>query len=106
MPVGKAVHRDSRSVRRGNVSLRDAHLQFGEGDQLARERASRHTGGAPLPHLAPAGPRPPPRAGLASHTWPGPERPGKLRLIALTVTCPASVEEPGPQLAQAPQPGI
>ena len=25
-------------------------------------------------------------AGLASHTWPGPERPGKLRLIALTVT--------------------
>ena len=25
-------------------------------------------------------------AGLASHTCPGPERPGKLRLIALTVT--------------------
>ncbi len=39
---------------------------------------------------------------LASQTWPGPERPGKLRLIALTVTCDASVEDSGPQLAQAP----
>jgi hypothetical protein len=44
-------------------------------------------------------------AGLASQTWPGPERPGKLRLIALTVTCPASVDEPGPQFAQAPHDG-
>ena len=43
--------------------------------------------------------------GLASHTWPGPERPGKLRLIALTVTCKGLVEDPGPQLAQAPQEG-
>jgi hypothetical protein len=24
--------------------------------------------------------------GLANQTWPGPERPGKLRLMALTVT--------------------
>ena len=34
--------------------------------------------------------------GLASQTLPGPLRPGKLRLIALTVTCDASVDEPGP----------
>ena len=43
--------------------------------------------------------------GLASQTLPGPERPGKLRLIALTVTCSGASEEPGPQLAQAPQEG-
>jgi hypothetical protein len=43
--------------------------------------------------------------GLASQTCPGPERPGKLRLMALTVTCAVSVDEPGPQLAQAPQEG-
>ena len=43
--------------------------------------------------------------GLASQTCPGPERPGKLRLMALTVTCAASVDDPGPQLAQAPQAG-
>ena len=43
--------------------------------------------------------------GLASQTCPGPERPGKLRLMALTVTCDASVDEPGPQLAQAPHEG-
>jgi hypothetical protein len=43
--------------------------------------------------------------GLASHTCPGPDLPGKLRLIALTVTCDASVDDPGPQLAQAPQDG-
>ena len=44
-------------------------------------------------------------AGLANQTLPGPERPGKLRLIALTVTCSACDDEPGPQLAQAPQAG-
>ena len=44
-------------------------------------------------------------AGLASHTCPGPERPGTVRLIALTVTCDDSVDAPGPQLAQAPQAG-
>src|SRR5690606_2151311 len=43
--------------------------------------------------------------GLASHTLPGPERPGKLRLMALTVICSGAVEEPGPQLAQAPHDG-
>lgn len=43
--------------------------------------------------------------GLASQTLPGPERPGKLRLMALTVTCSTDVEEPGPQPAQAPQEG-
>ena len=43
--------------------------------------------------------------GLASHTCPGPDRPGKLRLIALTVTWPLSVDEPGPQFAQAPHEG-
>ncbi|MNY51774.1 hypothetical protein D3C86_1873920 [compost metagenome] len=43
--------------------------------------------------------------GLPSHTLPGPERPGKLRLMALIVTWPASVEDPGPQLAQAPHDG-
>jgi hypothetical protein len=43
--------------------------------------------------------------GLASQTWPGPERPAKLRLIALTVTCEAETDEPGPQLAQAPHDG-
>ena len=41
--------------------------------------------------------------GLASQTCPGPERPGKLRLIALTVTCSEAINDPGPQLAQAPQ---
>jgi len=40
--------------------------------------------------------------GLASHTSPGPERPGKFLLIALTVTSPARVEDPGPPPAQAP----
>ena len=34
--------------------------------------------------------------GLASQTWPGPERPGKLRLIALTVTCSAVGRRTGP----------
>src|SRR6185503_6784771 len=43
--------------------------------------------------------------GLASQTCPGPERPGKLRLIALTVTCSAAVDAPGPQFAHAPQAG-
>jgi hypothetical protein len=43
--------------------------------------------------------------GLANQTCPGPERPGKFRLIALTVTWSDDVEEPGPQLAQAPQEG-
>jgi hypothetical protein len=43
--------------------------------------------------------------GLASHTLPGPDRPGKLRLMALTVTWEGAVDEPGPQLAQAPQDG-
>lgn len=43
--------------------------------------------------------------GLANHTWPGPDRPGKFRLMALTVTCCAEVDDPGPQLAQAPQDG-
>ena len=44
-------------------------------------------------------------AGLASHTCPGPDRPGKLRLIALTVTWSGRTDDPGPQLAQAPQDG-
>ena len=43
--------------------------------------------------------------GLASQTLPGPERPGKFRLMALIVTCEASVDDPGPQLAHAPQDG-
>ena len=43
--------------------------------------------------------------GLASHTWPGPERPGKFRLIALIVTCSAAVDAPGPQFAHAPHEG-
>lgn len=43
--------------------------------------------------------------GLASQTLPGPPRPGKLRLMALTVTWPACDEPPGPQLPQAPQEG-
>ena len=43
--------------------------------------------------------------GLASQTLPGPERPGKLRLMALTVTWSVEVEEPGPQPAHAPQEG-
>src|SRR5881394_1170082 len=43
--------------------------------------------------------------GLASHTLPGPERPGKLRLMALTVTWSADVDEPGPQPAHAPHDG-
>ena len=43
--------------------------------------------------------------GLASQTWPGPERPGKFRLMALTVTWAECVDEPGPQLAQAPHEG-
>src|SRR4051794_2732193 len=43
--------------------------------------------------------------GLASQSWPGPPRPGKLRLMALTVTWSARVEVPGPQFAQAPQAG-
>lgn len=44
-------------------------------------------------------------AARASQTWSGAQRPGKLRLLALTVTCAASVDAPGPQLAQAPQEG-
>src|SRR6218665_27384 len=116
MPVGKAVHRDSRSVRHGNFSLRDAPLQFGEGDQFARERASRHTGGAREAHLARAraggggaggrGHRGPPRVGGGGPGAVGGGGGGKWGLSAFTVSCPASVEEPGPQLAQAPQPGI
>lgn len=43
--------------------------------------------------------------GLTSQTLPDPDRPGKLRLMALTVTCSLRVDDPGPQLAQAPQPG-
>src|SRR3712207_4341516 len=43
--------------------------------------------------------------GLASQSWPGPPRPGKFRLMALTVTCSERVEVPGPQFAQAPQAG-
>jgi hypothetical protein len=43
--------------------------------------------------------------GLASHTLPGPDRPGKFRLIALMVTCSAWVDEPGPQFAHAPHDG-
>ena len=38
-------------------------------------------------------------------TFPGPERPGKFRLIALIVTCAASVDDPGPQFAHAPHAG-
>ena len=38
-------------------------------------------------------------------SWPGPLRPGKLRLMALTLTWAELVEAPGPQLAQAPQAG-
>ena len=34
-------------------------------------------------------------SGLASHTLPGPERPGKLRLMALTVTWSGRWETPG-----------
>lgn len=43
--------------------------------------------------------------GLASQTLPGPDLPGKFRLIALTVTSLADSDAPGPQLAQAPQLG-
>ena len=43
--------------------------------------------------------------GLASHTGPGRSGPGKLRLIALTVTWSASVDAPGPQFAHAPHAG-
>ena len=43
--------------------------------------------------------------GLASHTLPGPDRPGKFRLIALTVTWEGDEDDPGPQFAQAPQEG-
>ena len=41
--------------------------------------------------------------GLASQTLPGPERPEKLRLIALIVTSSACEDTPGPHRAQAPQ---
>src|SRR5262245_28983951 len=43
--------------------------------------------------------------GLARYTCPGPERPGKLRLIALMVTVAWSELAPGPALMQAPQEG-
>src|SRR5262245_21358749 len=43
--------------------------------------------------------------GLARYTCPGPERPGKSRLIALMVTVPGSELAPGPALMQAPHEG-
>ena len=43
--------------------------------------------------------------GLASQTCPGPLRPGKFRLMALTVIWAGLTDEPGPQLAQAPHEG-
>src|SRR3954467_452108 len=45
-------------------------------------------------------------SGDARYTCPGPERPGKLRLIALTVTCSLSVLTPGPALMHAPHDGL
>jgi hypothetical protein len=44
-------------------------------------------------------------SGLARYTLPGPLRPGKLRLIADTVTSSAVKETPGPALMHAPQEG-
>ena len=44
-------------------------------------------------------------SGLAKYSFPGPERPWKLRLIAETVTCSWLIETPGPAPIQAPQPG-
>ena len=44
-------------------------------------------------------------SGLAKYTWPGPLRPGKLRLIALTVTSDSVNETPGPALMHAPHEG-
>ena len=44
-------------------------------------------------------------SGLARYTFPGPLRPGKLRLMAETVTSSAFMETPGPALMQAPHEG-
>ena len=44
-------------------------------------------------------------SGEARYSLPGPLRPVKLRLIALTVTWSGVDETPGPQPMQAPQPG-
>src|SRR3990172_7384874 len=46
-----------------------------------------------------------PGNGEARYSWPGPERPGKLRLIAEMVTSVGLRETPGPALMQAPQLG-
>ena len=43
--------------------------------------------------------------GIPHYILPGPLRPGKLRLIALTVTCSRRVETPGPAAMQAPHDG-
>ncbi len=44
-------------------------------------------------------------SGLARYTLPGPLRPGKLRLMADTVTSSGVNETPGPALMQAPHEG-
>jgi len=44
-------------------------------------------------------------SGLAKYINPGPDRPGKFRLIALTVTWSGLLLTPGPALMQAPQDG-
>ena len=43
--------------------------------------------------------------GEARYSLPGPLRPVKFRLMALTVTCSAFSDTPGPQPMHAPQPG-
>jgi hypothetical protein len=56
------------------------HLRLDQARRTAPASSSSNDASVPAMALAAT------VAGLASHTCPGPERPGKLRLIALTVT--------------------